>query len=140
LIDLTSDDLDTKISENLAWINFLLTEYFKTDAVSRADVDAVLDLARERLLPLMADVSLILQERHKAGDSMLFEGAQGTMLDECTPVYETLPGWSGNTFGLTDMAQLPKNAKALLDRIEEVCDCPVTMLSTGSDREHICRL
>jgi len=66
--------------------------------------------------------------------------ADAKVLDECTPMYETLSGWSENTFGLTDITQLPKNAKALLDRIEEVCECPVKMLSTGPDREHICRL
>ncbi|MFQ5581133.1 MAG: adenylosuccinate synthetase, partial [Mariprofundaceae bacterium] len=61
-------------------------------------------------------------------------------LDECVPVYETLPGWSESTFGATSIDQLPANARTLLKRIEEVCDCPVTMLSTGPDRGHICRI
>jgi len=58
-------------------------------------------------------------------------------LDAITPVYETLPGWSENTFGATTLDQLPANAIALLKRIEEVCGCPITMLSTGPDRSHI---
>ena len=61
-------------------------------------------------------------------------------LEAVEPVYETLPGWSENTFGATSMEQLPANARALLKRIEEVCDCPVTMLSTGPDRSHIIHL
>ncbi|MDQ6972703.1 MAG: adenylosuccinate synthetase, partial [Mariprofundaceae bacterium] len=81
LIDLECSGLDAKINENLAWTNFILTEYFKAEPVARADVDAVLELARERLLLLMDDVTLILHERNKAGDTMLFEGAQGAMLD-----------------------------------------------------------
>jgi len=282
LIDLECDALSAKIDENLAWTNFVLTQYFKAEPVTRAAVDAVLDLARERLLPLMDDVTLILHERHKAGDAMLFEGAQGAMLDvdhgtypfvtssntvsgaalaglgigpnmvdevlgivkayttrvgagpfptelyndsgmndadgkhmaekgqefgsttgrprrtgwfdavvvrhavriggvtglavtkldvldglseiklcvayecrgkrlqsipadaamldDCTPVYETLPGWSETTFGATSFDQIPEPAKALLRRIEEVCECPVRMLSTGPDRDHIIRL
>ncbi len=282
LIDMLSPGLDAKIAENLAWTNFQLTEYFKVDPVDRTEVDAVIEMARQRLLPLMADVALILHQRHKAGDTILFEGAQGTMLDvdfgtypyvtssntvagaalaglgvgpgmvdevlgickayttrvgagpfptelynadgmedeagrymaekgqefgsttgrprrtgwfdavvvrhavrvagvtglaitkldvldglpevklcvayerdgerletipadaaaleACTPVYETLSGWSESTFGATSMAQLPAAAKAFLQRIEEVCECPVTMLSTGPDRGHIIHL
>jgi adenylosuccinate synthase len=66
--------------------------------------------------------------------------ADARVLDACKPIYETLPGWDESTFGLTDFSELPKNAQRLLQRIEEVCECPVKMLSTGPDREHICRL
>jgi len=284
LTDLTSDTLDARLDENLRYENFMLTEFLGAEPVSReANIEA-LDLARDRLLPLAADVPLILHQRSKAGDRILFEGAQGSMLDvdhgtypfvtssntvsgaalaglgvgpgqidevlgickayttrvgsgpfptelynadgmcdsdhsgkhmaekghefgattgrprrtgwfdavvvqhavringvtglaitkldvldgltevklcvayekggerlhsipsdcgaldECTPVYETLSGWSENTFGATSLDQLPDNAKALLKRIEEICECPVTMLSTGPDRDHIIHL
>jgi len=66
--------------------------------------------------------------------------ADAAMLEDCTPVYETLPGWSENTFGATSMTQIPANAKALLKRIEDICESPVKMLSTGPDRGHIIRL
>ena len=284
LVDLTSDDLDARIDENLKYVNFMLVEFLGAEAVKKEDVVEALDLARERLLPLAADVPLILHEKIKQGKNILYEGAQGSMLDvdhgtypfvtssntvagaalaglgvgprdvhevlgickayttrvgagpfptelynadgmcdaqnagkhmaekgqefgattgrprrtgwfdavvvqhavringvtglaitkldvldgleevklcvgyerngerlqsipacakaleECTPIYETLAGWSENTFGLQDAAKLPDAAKALLQRIEEVCECPVTMLSTGPDRDHICHL
>ncbi|MDX8404944.1 MAG: adenylosuccinate synthase [Mariprofundus sp.] len=281
LADLNSDDLDARIDDNLEYDNFMLINYLKAEPVTRAEVDKALDLARARLLPLAADVPLILQHHIKAGDSVLYEGAQGSMLDvdhgtypyvtssntvagaalaglgvgpgqvdevlgickayttrvgagpfptelynaegmcdaklagkhmaekghefgattgrprrtgwfdgpvvqhavringvtglaitkmdvldgldevklcvgyelngehlesipaccnqlaAVTPVYETLPGWSESTFGATTLEQLPQNAKTLLKRIEEVCGCPVKMLSTGPDRCHI---
>jgi adenylosuccinate synthase len=62
------------------------------------------------------------------------------VLEACVPIYETLPGWSENTFGATSLKQLPENARALLKRIEEICECPITMLSTGPDRDHIIHL
>jgi len=51
------------------------------------------------------------------------------------PVYETLPGWSGDTRGMTDAANLPAGARAYLDRLEELVEAPVHMLSTGPERE-----
>jgi adenylosuccinate synthase len=282
LIDLESDELDAKIDANLEYVNFMLTQYYHAEPVARAEVDKALDLAKQRLLRLAADVPLILQKRIKAGDSILYEGAQGSMLDvdhgtypfvtssntvagaalaglgvgpgqvdevlgickayttrvgagpfptelynaegmedasgqhmaekgqefgattgrprrtgwfdavvvqhavringvtglaitkldvldgleevklcvayeldgkrvesipacckqldRAVPVYETLPGWSENTFGAISFDDLPANAVALLRRIEEVCECPVAMLSTGPDRNHIIHL
>jgi adenylosuccinate synthase len=54
----------------------------------------------------------------------------------CTPVYETWPGWSAPTSGVTDFARLPAEAKAYVARLEEVTGVPAAILSTGSDREH----
>ena len=51
------------------------------------------------------------------------------------PVYETLPGWAGTTQGLTRLEGLPAEARAYLDRIEELVEAPVHMLSTGPERD-----
>lgn len=70
-----------KLTENLTYINFLLTEYFKVDAVSfDAVYEPMLALA-ERIRPMVADVSSVLNQKQKAGENLLFEGAQGTLLD-----------------------------------------------------------
>ncbi len=81
LVDLASEGLEEKLEENLEWTNFLLTERYRAEPVSRAAVDEVIEGARRRLLPLMVDAVSLLHERHAAGDAMLFEGAQGAMLD-----------------------------------------------------------
>lgn len=52
----------------------------------------------------------------------------------CTPIYETLPGWQESTFGVKSYDALPANAKAYLQRIEEVCGAPIALISTGPDR------
>lgn len=49
-------------------------------------------------------------------------------------VIEEMPGWSGNTAGITDFTQLPENAKAYIARIEQLVGVKVTILSTGPDR------
>jgi len=53
----------------------------------------------------------------------------------CEPVYEDMPGWKESTVGVTRFDQLPGAAQAYLKRIEEVCEVPVDMVSTGPDRD-----
>jgi adenylosuccinate synthase len=70
-----------KLGEILDFHNFLLKNYFKTEPV---DFDKTLDealQAAERIAPITADVTQILRDHADRGDSILFEGAQGTFLD-----------------------------------------------------------
>lgn len=53
----------------------------------------------------------------------------------CEPIYEEMPGWIENTQGLRDFKQLPKAAQNYLKRLEEICEVPIDMISTGPDRE-----
>ena len=52
----------------------------------------------------------------------------------CTADYESMPGWSESTAGITQWDQLPENAQAYLRRVEELVGCPIHMVSTGPDR------
>ena len=52
----------------------------------------------------------------------------------CEPVYEELAGWEGTTVGVRRYDDLPENARAYLQRIEEIIDTPVDIVSTGPDR------
>jgi adenylosuccinate synthase len=55
---------------------------------------------------------------------------------ECRPIYETLPGWSDSTAGLTNWEQLPLNARRYLERMQALIGAPIDMVSTGPDRVH----
>ena len=259
-----------KLGEHLAYYNFLLKEYFKTEPVDfQKTLDDTMAYA-ERIKPMVADVSRTLYEMNKAGKPILFEGAQGTLLDidhgtypfvtssncvagaaspgagvapqmlnyvlgivkayttrvgsgpfpteqcndvgaflakrgnefgsvtgrprrcgwfdaallkrsiqingvsglcvtkldvmdgmdeillcvgyrkdgveydilpfgsenvaGCEPIYETIPGWTDSTFGVKRFEDLPANARAYLKRIEEICEAPIDIISTGPDR------
>jgi adenylosuccinate synthase len=56
-------------------------------------------------------------------------------LERCVPVYDELPGWQESTVGVKSYKDLPKAARAYLQRIEELCAVPVDLISTGPDRE-----
>jgi adenylosuccinate synthase len=54
---------------------------------------------------------------------------------QCTPVYETMPGWSGTTEGVRQWKDLPEAAQRYLNRLSEVVGAPIAMVSTGADRD-----
>jgi adenylosuccinate synthase len=51
------------------------------------------------------------------------------------PVYETLEGWSQSTRGARTWGQLPAQAVKYVRHIEELIECPVTLLSTSPQRD-----
>jgi adenylosuccinate synthase len=265
------DRFSAKLEPLLEFHNFVLTQYFRRDPVPFAKTrDDTLALAMQ-LQPMVADVAALLQEAHASGQSLLFEGAQGALLDvdhgtypyvtssnclagaaapgagvgpkfldyvlgivkayttrvgtgpfpteltdetgaglarrgnefgsvtgrprrcgwldipaltrslqlngvdglcitkldvldgmseirictgytvhgskvallpsgadavaECLPVYESLPGWSESTVGVRAIDGLPPNARAYLERIEQLTGAPIAMVSTGPDRD-----
>ena len=260
-----------KLKDIMEYHNFALTQYYKVDAVSYDEVLADVVANRDVIISMIADVPELLDQSRKAGESIMFEGAQGTLLDidhgtypyvtssnttaggvstgcgfgprnidyilgitkayttrvgsgpfptelddeigehlgtvghefgattgrerrcgwfdavamhravqinsitgfcltkldvldglkelkicigykkpsgeiitvsptaaegyeEITPVYETLPGWTEKTEGVTERENLPANAIAYIKRIEEVTGVPVDIISIGPDR------
>jgi adenylosuccinate synthase len=75
------DRFAAKLEPLLEYHNFVLTQYYKYAAVPyRETLDAALALAPQ-LEPMVADVAAQIQEARRRGDSLLFEGAQGALLD-----------------------------------------------------------
>ena len=70
-----------KLQQVLEYHNFFLTRYYKAAPVDfQQTLDTALAMAGE-LLPMMADVGRHLHECRLAGKNILFEGAQGALLD-----------------------------------------------------------
>jgi len=61
----------------------------------------------------------------------MFAGSFG----ECAAVYEDLPGWKESTVGAARYEDLPRNAQRYLARLQELVGIPITIISTGPDRE-----
>lgn len=59
-------------------------------------------------------------------------------LGRAKPVFTTLPGWKCDIRGITNYADLPENAKAYVDFLEEHIGCPIRIVSTGPKRHEIC--
>lgn len=71
----------TKLRELLDVHNFVLTQYLGAPAIEFQPVYDEAMRHAELLKPMIADVSRELNEAHRDGANLLFEGAQGTLLD-----------------------------------------------------------
>lgn len=80
------DLLDTtrfteKLKEVMEYHNFMLKNYFKAEEVSYEKVLEESLVMAEKLRPMVVDVPNMLHKLRKAGKNIMFEGAQGTLLD-----------------------------------------------------------
>ena len=78
---LDREQLIYKIEGLLEYHNFMLEQYYEAEPVSLAEcLAASLDYV-EALKPMMGDVLTTLADYRRQGDAVLFEGAQGALLD-----------------------------------------------------------
>jgi adenylosuccinate synthase len=57
------------------------------------------------------------------------------MLAKCEPIYEELPGWGADLTGIRCLRDLPVEARTYVSRIEELLNCPASIVSIGERRE-----
>jgi adenylosuccinate synthase len=57
------------------------------------------------------------------------------MLEQCEPVYETIPGWATKTQGIDIYEALPLKAKKYIELIRDMLGVPVVIISTGESRD-----
>lgn len=56
-------------------------------------------------------------------------------MERCTPVYETLPGWAGQDSCVTSYGEIPENARKYLERLSELLEVEISIVSVGADRK-----
>ena len=55
--------------------------------------------------------------------------------EQCEPICIEMPGWTESTVGIKSANELPAAAQAYLKKVEELCEAPIDIISTGPDRE-----
>ena len=68
------------------------------------------------------------------GETRSIPPAGAENFSRCKPVYVEVAGWNESTVGIKDYSQLPEEARNYLDRIEEITETQIDMISTGPDR------
>jgi adenylosuccinate synthase len=63
-----------------------------------------------------------------------------TVFNRCRPVFESLPGWKEDIGGARTMDDLPKEARAYVETLEELVGTPISWISVGPQRDEIVRV
>ncbi|KRM28091.1 adenylosuccinate synthase [Schleiferilactobacillus harbinensis] len=121
---LEPDTFKEKLTENLAAKNELITKIYNGTPLKFADIyDKFVEFGKE-LAPFVTDTSVVLNDILDSGHNVLFEGAQGTMLDidQGTYPYVTSSNpaagvGSGSGVGVTHINRVVGVAKSYTSRV-----------------------
>lgn len=86
------------------------------------------------VLDQLSEVKICKGYRNKAGAECSYPSDRDQW-DDIQPVYESVPGWVEDTRGVKSRDELPANAQAYLERMEQLIGAPVHILSTGPERD-----
>ena len=63
--------------------------------------------------------------------------ASTTVYERLEPIYEGLPGWQADTTACRSWDELPANARAYVERLEELASVPISHVSVGPERDQM---
>lgn len=111
-----------KLKNILEYYNFQLVNYYKTDAIDyQKTLDDVLAVA-DTITAMVADVSTILDTARKNNENILFEGAQGTMLDIDQGTYPYVTSSNTTAGGVSTGAGFgPRHINYVLGIVKAYC-------------------
>jgi adenylosuccinate synthase len=117
------------------WFDAVLARY-------SARVNGLTGLAVTKLdvLDTLPELQIATEYSTEGGGCTRDFPADTWSLESVAPRYESHPGWRTDTSGAKRLSDLPKNARAYLDRIEELTGAPIAMVSVGTRRSQIIRL
>jgi adenylosuccinate synthase len=69
------------------------------------------------------------------GEEVVIPPVGADLFEQCKPNYIEMPGWSESTVGTQSYDELPQAAKDYLRKVEELCETPIDIISTGPDRK-----
>jgi adenylosuccinate synthase len=91
-------------------------------------------LTKLDVLDSLDEIKICVGYRHKGKryDEM---PSDITVLEQCTPQYITMPGWKQTTIGIKKYGQLPKKARAYVEKVCRLCGVKPSIISTGARRD-----
>lgn len=120
-------------ARRVGWLDAVALRY-------AVQINGVQELAVTKMdiLSGLAALPIAVGYRVRGTDTVLNEfPQQNTLLEQCEPVYETLPGWAEDVSSVRTYQDLPTEAKAYLARIEVLSGAKVTLVSVGPEREQL---
>ncbi len=119
---------ETRLEGEVAARNELLRKVYGAEPLDPAEVRDVLLAYRERFAPLVVDGAEVLAEALDRGEEVLFEGAQGFLLDVDAGTYPFVTGSNASVLGLCAGAGIPPRR---VDRVVGVAKAYCTRVGGG---------
>ncbi len=69
------------------------------------------------------------------GEELGYPPESTKLLAQCKPIYEDMPGWDVDITGVLKYEDLPENARAYVERLEDLLGVDVSAVSVGAGRE-----
>lgn len=83
----------------------------------------------------MPELKICVGYQHRETRELLLQfPSQLNVLKQVDPVYETWPGWKGSVKDIRSFGALPSEARDYLNRISELVNCPLSIVSIGPER------
>lgn len=91
-------------------------------------------LTKLDVLDTLGEIKICVGYKHK-GKLYKEMPSDLEVLEQCTPQYISLPGWKQTTIGIKKYAQLPKKARAYVEKVCRLCGVKPSIISTGARRD-----
>ncbi len=91
-------------------------------------------LTKLDVLDTLEEIKICVGYKHKG---KLYEEMLSDIevLEQCTPQYISMPGWRQTTIGVKKYDQLPKKARAYIEKVSRLCGVKPSIISTGARRD-----
>src|SRR5690606_1137458 len=116
------------------WLDLVALRY-----AARINTITHLFLTKLDVLSAFDTIRVAVAYRHE-GETFEVFPRQHRVLYECEPVYEELPGWKADITGARRLSDLPKEARAYIDYIQERAEAPIGWVSVGPERSQMVEL
>ncbi|MGE4169406.1 MAG: adenylosuccinate synthase [Candidatus Margulisiibacteriota bacterium] len=143
LLDATGEQLRTRGAEfgtttsrprRCGWLDTVVLRY-------AARVNGLTEICLTKLDVLDGLESIKVCNRYQTQDGILYNlPLDVDAFSSVTPIYETLPGWDQDISGITAFKDLPHNAKAYVQFIEDTVKVKISLISVGSGRHQTIHL
>ena len=113
------------------WLDIVMLRY----AVSVNGLSEVM-LTKMDILSGLGDLKLAVAYEID-GKQYEYPPVTNEELERATAVYETLEGWQEDISGCRTFAELPEAARKYIQRVSELCDVPINVVSVGPERDQL---
>jgi adenylosuccinate synthase len=105
-------------------------------------VNGLTDIVINKIDPLcgLPKLKVCIAYKLKSGEVLNEFPADFSLLEGCTPVYEEFEGFSEDITGCKTFAELPVSVQRYITALEKICDCKISQIGVGPNRDQVITL